>query len=184
MQFTIGEETEKKLRRLQTLLKREIPSGDPAVLFDRGLDLLLAAVERRKQGKAERRHAGREQTVRPRPVADAADAADRRPNPGSRRGSRHIPARTRREVSLRDEERCAFMAPDGRRCTERAFLEFHHGPIPFGHGGPPTTGNISLHCRAHNAFEGKRVFGDYLPREVREARVLYDAMRFAVPERR
>ena len=175
VQFTIGEETEKKLRRLQTLLKREIPNGDPAVLFDRGLDLLLAAVEKRKHGKTERRRSGVAADA-----ADAADAAGGRPRPGSR----HVPARTRREVSLRDEERCAFVGPDGRRCTERAFLEYHHGPIPFGHGGPPTPGNISLYCRAHNAYEGKKVFGDYLPKEVREARVLYDAMRFAVPERR
>jgi hypothetical protein len=29
VQFTIGEHTEKKLRRLQELLKREIPDGDP-----------------------------------------------------------------------------------------------------------------------------------------------------------
>ena len=127
VQFTIGEETENKLRRLQTLLKREIPNGDPAVLFDRGLDLLLAAVEGRKHGK----------TKRPRA---ATDAAGRHPKLGSRHGSRYVPAPTRREVSLRDEERCAFVATDGRRCTERAFLEYHHGPIPFGHGGPPTPG--------------------------------------------
>ena len=156
-------------------MKREIPDGDPAVLFERGLDLLLAAVEGRKLGK----------TRRPRPVPDPPTAPGTTPaKDRPEAGSRHVTAATRREVSVRDDERCAFVGPDGRRCSERAFLEFHHGPIPFGHGGPPTPANIALYCRAHNAYEGRRIFGSYLPREVREARILYDAMRFAVPERR
>ena len=51
-------------------------------------------------------------------------------------------------------------------------------------GGGPEPANIALHCRAHNAWEGERLFGRYLPPEVREARVQYDSMRFPVPERR
>ena len=64
------------------------------------------------------------------------------------------------------------------------YLEYHHGPVPYAHDGPGTVDNVQLHCRAHNLYEGKRIFGAYLPREVREARVLYDAMQFAVPERK
>ena len=37
VQFTIGQETHEKLRRLQALLRREIPDGDPAAIFDRAL---------------------------------------------------------------------------------------------------------------------------------------------------
>ena len=162
VQFTIGEETEKKLRRLQQLLRREIPNGDPAVIFDRAVTLLLAKVEARKLGR----------TARPRkPCA-------------LKPGSRHVPAETRREVVPRDGERCTFVAGDGRRCTERVYLEFHHAGIPFAHGGGPGPANVALHCRVHNAFEGKRIFGDHLPKEIREARDRYDAMRFPVPERR
>jgi hypothetical protein len=54
VQFTIGEETRQKLRRVQALLRREIPDGDPAAIFDRALSLLLAKVERSKVGKADR----------------------------------------------------------------------------------------------------------------------------------
>jgi hypothetical protein len=50
VQFTIGPETHDRLRRLQTLLRREIPSGDPAQIVDRALTLLLEKVERRKFG--------------------------------------------------------------------------------------------------------------------------------------
>ncbi len=164
VQFTIGEETEKKLRRLQQLLRREIPSGDPAVIFDKALDLLLARVENRKDGKMSKRA-----------------PAPARP---LRQGSRRVPAATRRVVAPRDSRQCAFVGTDGRRCTERAYLEYHHSGKPFAHGGGPGPENIALHCRAHNAFEGERIFGAYLPPEVREARVQYDAMRFAVPGRR
>ena len=74
------------------------------------------------------------------------------------RRSRHIPAEVKREVWLRDEGRCAFVAADGRRCAERAFLEFQHGE-PYGIGGEPSVGKISLRCRAHNVYEAELVFG-------------------------
>ncbi|MGH2398511.1 MAG: HNH endonuclease [bacterium] len=58
----------------------------------------------------------------------------------------------------RDGGRCAFVAPGGRRCTERTFLEFHH-VVPYGAGGAATVENIQLRCRAHNGFEAKVFFG-------------------------
>jgi hypothetical protein len=170
VQFTIGEETEKKLRRLQALLKREVPDGDPAQIFDRALTLLLARVEGRKLGRTERPRKGQPQArVAKRPTA-------KRP--------RTMPAGVRRIVAERDEKQCTFVAADGRRCTERAYLEYHHAGRPFALGGTETATNIALHCRAHNAYEGARLFGRPLPREIREARVVYDAMLFPVPERR
>ena len=136
VQFTVGEATHAKLRRVQELLRREIPDGDPGAIFDRALTLLLEDVARRKVAA----------TSSPRSGAAA----------GSR--SRHIPARVRRHVWLRDEGRCAFVAPSGRRCGERAFLEFHHR-VPYGVGGEATTANISLRCKSHNGYEGELAFG-------------------------
>jgi hypothetical protein len=46
VQFTIGEEAHEKLRRLQALLRREIPDGDPGKIFERARH--LAAREGRK----------------------------------------------------------------------------------------------------------------------------------------
>jgi hypothetical protein len=48
LQFTVSGATQEKLRRLQDLLRREIPDGDPAVIFDRALTLLLDDVARKK----------------------------------------------------------------------------------------------------------------------------------------
>src|SRR5687768_2795888 len=47
VQFTVGEETKEKLRRVQDLLRREIPDGDPGAIFDRALTLLLADAEKK-----------------------------------------------------------------------------------------------------------------------------------------
>jgi len=54
VQFTIGTETREKLRRVQALLRREIPDGDPGAIFDRALTLLLDKVEKTKLGAAAR----------------------------------------------------------------------------------------------------------------------------------
>jgi hypothetical protein len=136
VQFTVGAETHEKLRRAQDLLRREIPDGDLGALFDRALTLLLDDVARRK----------------------LAAAARPRPETRSRPGSREIPAHVRRAAWSRDGGRCAFVAANGRRCTERVFLEFHHCE-PYAIGGEPTVANISLRCRAHNVYEAELAFG-------------------------
>jgi len=72
--------------------------------------------------------------------------------------SRHIPDSVRRAVWDRDEARCAFVSSTGRRCEQRAFLEFHHIQ-PYAMRGAATVGNISLRCRRHNTYESEMVFG-------------------------
>src|SRR5215475_3293891 len=71
--------------------------------------------------------------------------------------SRHIPAAVERTVWIRDLGLCAFKGPDGRRCSERAFVEFHH-VRPFAAGGEPTVSNIELRCGRHNRYEAKVFF--------------------------
>jgi 5-methylcytosine-specific restriction endonuclease McrA len=72
--------------------------------------------------------------------------------------TRHIPAAVKREVWRRDQGRCAFISGT-RRCTETAFLEFHH-VVPYADGGAATVRNIELRCRAHNQYEAVLLFGD------------------------
>ena len=61
------------------------------------------------------------------------------------------------------------MSPTGRRCTESAFLEYHHIQ-PYAKHGPATVANISLRCRRHNQYEADLVFGPQGPLIVGEAR--------------
>jgi len=72
--------------------------------------------------------------------------------------SRHTASQVRRSAWRDDGGQCAFVSKDGRRCTERAFLEFHH-IRPYALGGPTSPENISLRCRRHNQYEAERVFG-------------------------
>jgi hypothetical protein len=136
VQFTVSRETHDKLRRAQDLLRHSIPDGDPAVIFDRALTLLLDSVVKTKLAQSTR------------PASALRGCAQR---------SRHIPAGVKREVWKRDDGRCAFVGRQGR-CTERGFLEFHH-VRPFAEGGETTTGNIQLRCRSHNAYEAELWFG-------------------------
>jgi len=141
VQFTIGEKTHEKLRRLQALLRREIPDGDPAAIVERALSLLLEKVENAKLGRA----------TKPSPAI--------RPGTDSRASaSRHIPRAVRREVWRRDDGRCAFVAATGLRCAERTFLEWHHIQA-YARRGPATVENISLRCRRHNQYEAELLFG-------------------------
>ena len=41
VQFTIGADTQEKLRTLQNLMRHSVPNGDIAEIFDRALTLLL-----------------------------------------------------------------------------------------------------------------------------------------------
>src|SRR6185503_11339462 len=50
LQVTIGQAAQEQLRRLQALLRREIPDGDAGRILERALALLLAEVEKKKFG--------------------------------------------------------------------------------------------------------------------------------------
>ena len=52
IQFTVSRETYEQLRRAQDLLRHAVPNGDPAIVFARGLVLLVAELERTRTGKA------------------------------------------------------------------------------------------------------------------------------------
>jgi hypothetical protein len=136
IRFTATAETHQKLRQAQDLLGHSVPTGDLPTVFDLALSALLCELVRKKVGAADR---------------------PRAPRPGSA-GSRHIPAHVRRAVWERDGGVCAFVASDGRRCSGRRFLEFHH-VHPYGAGGEATVGNIELRCRTHNAYEAELFYG-------------------------
>ena len=113
VQFTIGKEGHDTLRRLQNLLRREIPSGDPALIVERALALLLEKVEKAK-------FAATRNPKRSRPIRPGTDKV------GSTAASRDIPSDVQRGVWRRDAGQCGFVGKNGQRCTERTFLEFHH----------------------------------------------------------
>jgi 5-methylcytosine-specific restriction endonuclease McrA len=80
---------------------------------------------------------------------------ERRPSHG---GRQEPTAEVRRQVYERDQGRCAYVAPDGRRCGSTWQVEVHHvGAAAL--GGSATLANLELRCRGHNRLEAERVFG-------------------------
>jgi hypothetical protein len=136
IQLTIGGGVVEKLRLARDMLRHALPEGGDAAVLDRALTALLEDLAKKK----------------------FAAAATPRPARGTAPSSRHVPAEVRRAVWLRDLGRCAFVGAGGRRCGERAFLEFHH-VRPYAEGGPPTVGNIELRCRSHNGYEARAASG-------------------------
>jgi len=141
LRLTLSGSAHAKLRRAQELMAHRSPSGDPAVIVEEALTLLVAQLERTKIASV-RRPREQDQSSGPSPSCS---------------GARHVPASLRRRVWARDEGRCAFIGALGR-CTETSRLEFHH-VVPFARGGPTSVKNIALRCRAHNGYESELAFG-------------------------
>jgi hypothetical protein len=145
VQFVIGQDTHEKLRRLQALLRREIPDGDPGKIFDRALTLLLEKVEKAKLGAA----------VRPQPCPPI------RPGTDSSARSRVVPRGVKRVSWKHDSGQCAFVSPTGRRCSERTFLEFHHVQPHARQGSPTRADGEALSWRRMRS--AARLIGEHPP---------------------
>jgi hypothetical protein len=137
IKVTVSQATHDKLRRAQALLRHAVPSGDVAEVLDRALDALIEKVDKRRNGT----------TNKPRNREAPAQT------------SRHIPNHVKRAVVRRDENRCAYVAPDGTRCSATSWLEFDH-IIPVAHGGASTVDNVRQCCRAHNQHRARQQFGE------------------------
>jgi hypothetical protein len=164
VRITVSEETHDKLERARALLRHQIPDGDPAAIVDRALTVLLEQAEHAKfAARVRPARAAATRSAQPgtprTAIAPSATGATGPRSRGNRSSSRRIPAAVRRAVWARDEGRCAFVGADGR-CGEAGFLEFHH-VVPFAAGGPSTINNLQLRCRAHNAHEAERDYGDW-----------------------
>lgn len=138
LRVTLSGDTQAKLNRARDLLRHVSPTGDLAFVLDRALTALIDDLERRKTGRVSRPSRGRTRDGRSR--------------------GRHVPAAVRRDVWTRDKGQCAFVGPRGR-CSETGFLEYHH-VVPYAKGGASDAANLELRCRAHNALEAIREFGE------------------------
>lgn len=135
-QFTGSAMLRDKLERLAAFTRSE---GDLAAVIE-------AAVTEKLE-RLEGRHFA--QTPAPRKTLESTTTAPL---------TRHIPATVRRAVHERDGTRCHYENADGRRCSERTRLEFHHR-YPFARGGDHRPPNVALLCRAHNVLMAEVDYG-------------------------
>jgi len=139
VQFTASAELRDKLDRLRALMRSAVPDGDLAVIIDAAVTEKLERLEARRFGR----------TKAPRKRLSAAQTPP---------SSRHVPAAVRRAVHERDGGQCRYVDEQGRRCTAREALEFHHRH-PFAFGGHHTPDGLALLCRTHNGLLAEIDFG-------------------------
>jgi len=165
--FTADKETVDALKLLQELLSHQVPSGEPAIIIKDALLIRLQLVQRQRFGKGKCQRRGSHTTERggSSPATEEASGKDVsgketavEKTAGEHTQSRHIRSEVKQAVWERDQGRCAFVAQNGRWCSERRWIEFHH-IIPFAWRGESTVENIELRCRTHNAYEGELIFG-------------------------
>jgi hypothetical protein len=135
VQFTASAELRDKLERLTALM----PEADLAAVIEAAVTEKLERLEAKRYGNVKK----------PRKTLEEADTAP---------GARNIPAPVRRFVWKRDGGQCTFRGTDGRRCSERHRLQFHHDN-PFARGGDRSADNIRLLCKAHNLYMAEKDYG-------------------------
>ena len=69
-----------------------------------------------------------------------------------------VSAELRRQVWERDQGRCAWVGPAGKRCHSRWQLEIDHLD-PAARGGKATLERLRLLCRNHNLLHAEQTYG-------------------------
>jgi hypothetical protein len=131
-----------KLEGARLALSHKRPGATIEDVLEAGLDLVLEKDTRKRGLVAKPRH---------RPAKEPAATA-----------SEHIPASVRREVWKRDHGCCQWLVASGDICGSRLRPELDH-IIPKARGGPSTTDNLRVLCRAHNDLAARLAYGaDYM----------------------
>ena len=135
VQFTASAELHDKLERLRALMRPSVPDGDLAAIVEQAVTEKLQRLEARRFAR----------TQAPRKTLSQSETSPT---------TRQIPAAVKRAVYERDGGRCRYEDEQGRRCTARQGLEFHHRR-PFGHGGDHSVANIALACQMPQRLPGR-----------------------------
>ena len=139
LHLTVSQRLLDKLEAARAALSHSHPGAGTDEILEAGLDLLLDRAAKRKGLVDRPRNA-----TRP-PASDDT-----------------IPASVKREVWKRAGGCCEWKLDGCGVCGSTLRLEFDHHPTPKALGGPATIENIRLHCRAHNQYGARRVFGEPL----------------------
>ncbi len=167
LQLNTPERVKAKLELARDLMSHANPSGDLVAVVERGLDLLIAQLQKARFGQASRPRrkpatppvvdeSASARPIEPRAGREELDRSDR--SKSARRTRKHIAHETKRQVVARDGLCCSYVGDDGIRCGARAFLEIDHQQ-PWARGGPDTFDNLRLLCRAHNQLLAEEQFG-------------------------
>lgn len=171
LHFTIDAEALQELEQVRALARHRLPGGELAELFKLAMRTLRIALEKQRFSAGKKPRV-RKATGASSPPSGTEDDSTPAPGQAVSAGAEHPPAEVAkavvarrpsaevaREVYARDQGQCTFVAPDGRRCCAREFVEFDHID-PCAAGGEPTAENLRLRCRAHNQLYARQYYGD------------------------
>ncbi len=146
MHINLSKRFLEKLDAARDALSHSKPKASIEEILEAGLDLIL---ERRDK----RLGIVKKPLDTPRPSRSAA-----------------IPAAVRRAVWARDAGKCQYRLASGGICGSTFRVQFDHR-TEKALGGPPTVGNLVLHCDVHNIARARRTFGDaWMDRYTRKAK--------------
>lgn len=144
--FAVSEETMEKYEEVKSLLSNRHPKG---AAVENVLDELLEVyLEKHSPERREKR----------RRIRKAKKIHKLPPTSEVTKSTRYVPQEVKDFVWVRDGGRCAFVAPDGRRCNSRHNLQFEHIK-PYAKGGDSSVGNIELLCFHHNQYRAECEYG-------------------------
>ena len=178
VQFTADAKLRELIERACALCPNRSPEGQLAHVITRGLELFVAQQEKRRfaVGRKPREDRGEVATemragagtdgtppgathrTPPGATHDTPPGATLGTSPGAARRRRAIKATVRRVVHARDQGCCAWVSQDGRRCSERARLEFDHVE-PWAMGSADDAASLRLLCPSHNRLHARHCFG-------------------------
>lgn len=180
LHLTVSKRLLAKLARAKDGLAHALPGASTEQVLEAALDLLLEKQDRRKGLVKRPRPLGQPTThlvaapaAAPASLSGPSAAAPSEPHSGATStpprpssAARYIPAAVRREVWLRDGQRCQHPLDSGATCGATARLELDH-VIPLALGGPSTAGNLRVTCAFHNQAAARAVLGDALVEDQR-----------------
>ena len=135
LSFSVPEETGELIDEAKQILSGKFPKGAKLEdLFVAGLNALV------KEHRAKTKSLGSKKSR------------------GSKKGSRHIPAKVRKVVLERDKYQCSYIGENGKACCSKWDIEVDH-LIPFSEGGEHTPQNLRVLCGAHHQYVTEQKFG-------------------------
>jgi len=141
IEFSVDEAFSKKLQRAKEVLSHKYPQGSLEDIFEAALDVLLSKKDMNRSPK--------KNAISMKNVRKNISAASQQ--------TRYISLSTRRIVFKRDQGKCTYISPEGKRCHSKRFIEIDH-VRPFALGGKGSAQNLRLLCRTHNQFRSMKTF--------------------------
>jgi HNH endonuclease len=139
LHVTVSKRFLAKLDAARDALSHSHPGANVEAVLEAGLDLLLAARDR-KRGLVKK---------------------PRTAPPAPSESQRHVAAAVRREVFIRDEGKCQWPLNCGGVCGSTKRLQLDH-IVPIALGGASTVPNLRVVCSVHNIVAARLALGDHV----------------------